>query len=269
MARSQAHKDLDPKIIEARRYRAKLNVLVDWRDVLFEFAMLPARLGPWMAARTRGKKLPNGVGLPDKTTLLLGILAHDNANWSRVPAGNAPLPKLQPAQRAAQNIRWRAQIADDNRIWHDPAVQQQSGIGPYVGTFLATYLNDPTKRADFLIGLDTIGNADATTYDKDKLEQARLAFKRYQIVKCGPAFRPIRLLAMDINTKTTAGDRKDMCDWYGCATLLHQREIDAAQPEGARLLAACIAVAEPANGQSNTYEIDSQRADIIYDLLTP
>jgi hypothetical protein len=269
MARSLAHKDLDPKIIEARRYRDKLNVLVDWHDVLFEFAMLPARLGPWMVARTRGKKLPNGVGLPDTMTLLAGILAHDNADWSHVPPGKAPLPKLQPAHRKAQNTCWQAQIADDNRIWHDPAVQQQSGISPYVGIFLATYLNDPTKRADFLIGLDTIGNTGASTYDKDKLEQVRLAFKRYQIVNCGPAFRPIRLLAIDINAKTTPGDRWGICDWYGCATLLRQRGIDAAQPEGARLLAACIAVAEPTNTQTNTHEIDANKVDIIYDLLTP
>ena len=269
MARSVAHKGLDPKIIQARRYRDKLNILVDWRDVLFEFAMLRVRLGPWMAARTRGKKLPNGVGLPDMTTLLPGILAHSNSNWSHVPTGSASAPKLQPAQRATQNIRWQAQIVEDNLIWHDPAVQQQSGISPYAGTFLAAYLNDPTKRADFLIGLDTIGNAGATTYDKDKLEQVRLTFKRYQIANCGPAFLPISLLAKYINTNTTPANRWDMCDWYGCADLVYQRQIDLGQVEGARFLAACIAVAEPHQWQDNFYEIDALKADIIYDLLTP
>jgi hypothetical protein len=269
MARSLAHKGLDPKIIEARRYRDKLNVLVDWHDVLFECAMLRTRLGPWMAARTRGKKLPNGVGFPDKATLLMGILGHDNADWSHVPAGKAPLPQLQPAQRTAQSARWQAQIADDNRIWHDPAVQQQSGIGPYVGTFLATYLNDPTKRADFLIGLDTIGNAGATTYEKAKLEQVRLTFKRYQIANCDPAFRPIRLLSIDINAIKRPMDRWDICDWYGCADLACERMIDICQIEGARFLAACIAVAEPYEWQGSAYEVDARRADIIYDLLTP
>lgn len=269
MARSTTHKDLDPKIIEARRYRHKLTVLMDWHDALSEFAMLPVRLGPWMSARTRGKKLHNGVGLPDKTTLLMGILTHNHAGWGHVPRGNAPLPQLQPAQRAVQNARWEAQIADDNRIWNDPVVQRQCGISPYVGTFLATYMNDPTKRADFLIGLDTLGNPGATAYDKDKLEMVRLTFKRYQVANCGPALLPVSLLAKDINTKTTPPERWQISDWYGCADLLCQKRVDLAQVEGARFLAACIAVAEPHKGQSNFYDIDAQRADIICDLLTP
>lgn len=265
MTRPASIVDIDRQIAEARRIRHRLR-FPSWDHTAIQLIVLKHRLSPWMAASKRGKRLPNGVVLPDMDTLLIGILAHPDADWSHVQGLEVLPPALQQQERQKRLDRWKQQIKDDNLIWTDPEVQRIAGIGEDLGTFLSIYLRGERERADLLFGLDTFNNPHATAYNRAKLENVRSAFEAWVLDQRIKNWHPLERLSKEL-CGLNAADRTYLFSRYGAGQLFARRAVSISSVAAAQLLAACMLAAEYMDDAIRTYVTDEEFVDDLLKLF--